>query len=88
MLGLQIKHFDPSCFQTDPLVEGFYRAMDNDTMADWLEEEAVSSLLCDCFFVSPTFYSTRFLRPIFGFFFVSVCFRGFGGFRFWTMNIG
>jgi hypothetical protein len=40
MQGLQIKNLEPSCVSTDPLVEAFYHAMDDNTMADFLEEKA------------------------------------------------
>jgi hypothetical protein len=40
MQGLQIKNFDPKVVTTDPLVEGFYQALDNNTMDKFLDERA------------------------------------------------
>jgi hypothetical protein len=40
MQGLQIKNFDPKCVSTDPLVEDFYKALDNNTMEKFLHERA------------------------------------------------
>lgn len=40
MLGLQIKNFDPRHVSTDPLVDSFYRALDEGTMDTFLEEQA------------------------------------------------
>lgn len=40
VLGLQINNFDPKYVTADPLVEGFYRALDQHTMGAFLEEEA------------------------------------------------
>lgn len=40
MLGLQINNFDPKYVTADPLVEGFYRALDKKKMKSFLEDEA------------------------------------------------
>jgi PIF1-like helicase len=40
MLGLQIKNFDPKYVTADPLVEGFYRALDRHEMKVFLEDQA------------------------------------------------
>ena len=48
MLGLQIRNFNASCVSTDPLVEQFYRALDENKMSDFLEEEA-GLWWCKCY---------------------------------------
>ncbi len=45
MLGLQINNFDPKYVTSDPLVEGFYRALDQKKMKAFLENEAGTFLL-------------------------------------------
>ena len=40
MQGLQIRNFDSSVVRTDQLIEEFYKALDDDKMADFLEEKA------------------------------------------------
>jgi hypothetical protein len=40
MLGLQIKNFNPNHVQIDPLVAGFYEALEKKCMKDFLENKA------------------------------------------------